>query len=65
MPILLCERAPHNNEHTTKDDFKEKENKNWSRVPDGGLTPAQTGQLTVRPKITLTDLTCTCTELVE
>jgi hypothetical protein len=28
--------------------------KNWSLVPDGGLTPGQTGQLTVSCKITFT-----------
>jgi hypothetical protein len=34
--------------------FKEKEKKNMSRVPDGGLTPEHTGRLTVGGKIILT-----------
>jgi hypothetical protein len=40
----------------SKDNLKRKEKKNWSQTPDGGLTPEQTGQLTVSRKITLTDL---------
>jgi hypothetical protein len=28
--------------------------KNWSRVPDGGVIPGQTGRLTIGRKITLT-----------
>jgi hypothetical protein len=31
--------------------FKEKEKKNCSRFPDGGLTPRQTGRLTVGRKM--------------
>jgi hypothetical protein len=42
------------NPQLSKDNFKEKEKKNWSRVPDGGLTPGQTGRLTVGRKIKLT-----------
>jgi hypothetical protein len=30
--------------------------KNWSRVPDGRLTPGQTGRLTVGRKLTSTSL---------
>jgi hypothetical protein len=40
------------NPRLSKQNFKEKGN--WSRGPDGGLTPGQTGRLTVGRKITLT-----------
>jgi hypothetical protein len=34
-----------------------KRKKNWSRVPDGRLTPKQTGRLTVGRKLTSTSVT--------
>jgi hypothetical protein len=37
----------------SKDDFKKKEKKIWSRVPDGGLTQRKTGQPNIGRKITL------------
>jgi hypothetical protein len=37
----------------SKDNFKQKEKKSWP-VPDGGLTPGQTGRLTIRHKMTFT-----------
>jgi hypothetical protein len=33
--------------------------KNWSQVPDGRLTPGQTGRLTVGRKLTSTSRNCT------
>jgi hypothetical protein len=38
------------NPQLSKGNFKEK--KNWSRVPDGRLTPRQTGRLTVGYNLT-------------
>jgi hypothetical protein len=38
----------------SKDNFKEREKKSWSRVPDSDLTPGQISRLTVRRKITAT-----------
>jgi hypothetical protein len=40
----------------SKENFKEKENKNQSRVQDGGLTTGQTGLLIISHQITLTCL---------
>jgi hypothetical protein len=42
------------NPQLSKDNFKVEEKKNWSRVPDCGLTSGQTGRLTVGLNITLT-----------
>jgi hypothetical protein len=53
-PVLSSERALQNNKHATvlKEISRRKEN--WSRVPDGRLTPRQTGRLTVARKLTST-----------
>jgi hypothetical protein len=41
------------NPQLSEENLKEKEKENWSRDPDGGLTPGQTGRLTVS-QMTLT-----------
>jgi hypothetical protein len=41
------------------------ENTTWARVPDGGLTPGQSGQLTVHHKISLTSVTKSRVSLFE
>jgi hypothetical protein len=41
------------NPQLSKNDQREK-GKNWSRVPDGCLTPRRTGRLTVGRNVTLT-----------
>jgi hypothetical protein len=46
-------RSNSTNLQLSKNKQREKE-KNWSRVPDGCLTPRQTGRLTVGRNITLT-----------
>jgi hypothetical protein len=40
--------------HSNIDNFKGKEKKNWSRFPDGGLTPGQTGCMTIGHEIIMT-----------
>jgi hypothetical protein len=53
--VLSSERVLNNNKPTTyKYNFKEEEKKNYSQVPDGGLTQGQAGRQTVSRKITLT-----------
>jgi hypothetical protein len=37
-----------------ENNFLQKERKNWSQIPDGGLIPGQTGRLAVDRMITLT-----------
>jgi hypothetical protein len=49
---LICEGAPHQQTHNCLTVIKI-----WSWIPDGCLTPRQTGQLTIDHNITLT-LTC-------
>jgi hypothetical protein len=46
------------NLQSSKENLKEKK-KNWSRFPDGRLTPRRTGRLTVDRNVTLT-LTSLC-----
>jgi hypothetical protein len=56
-PALSSGREPHNitnQQMSEKKKQKEKRNKNWSRVPDGGRLPGQTGRPIVSRKITLT-----------
>jgi hypothetical protein len=50
-PVLSSERKPTSiNLKLFKENIKENEKKNWSGVPDGGLTPG----LSIGLKITLT-----------
>jgi hypothetical protein len=50
--ILSSERAPHNKlTKLSKENINKKGKKNWSLAPDWGLTPGQTGQLTIGYKI--------------
>jgi hypothetical protein len=52
-PTFSSERACHIGK-TANSKISSKERKeNRSRVPDGGLTPKETGRMTVGPKITL------------
>jgi hypothetical protein len=50
-PVLSSERALQNNKPGKKISRRKK---NWSRVPDGRLTPRKTGRLTVGHKLTST-----------
>jgi hypothetical protein len=52
-PVLWSERALRNNKPTTVKKISRRK-KNWSRVPDGCLTPRRTGRLTVGRKLTST-----------
>jgi hypothetical protein len=48
-------RPTSTNPQLSKDDYEKK--KNWSLVPDGCLTPSQTGRLSVGRNIILTFIT--------
>jgi hypothetical protein len=54
ISVLSSERALQNNKPVTVQRKFQGERKNWSRVPDGCLTPRQTGRLTVGRKLTST-----------
>jgi hypothetical protein len=51
--LLVREGAPHQHLRKCLKIIKERKEKNWSRVPDGCLTPRQTGRLTVGRNVTL------------
>jgi hypothetical protein len=50
-PVLSSERATHTKISKFLNTISVERKKNWSRVPDGGLIPGQTGRLTVGSKI--------------
>jgi hypothetical protein len=52
--LLVREGAPHQQTSNCLKMIKERREKNWSRVPDGCLTPGGTGRLTAGRNITLT-----------
>jgi hypothetical protein len=63
--VLSSERALQNNKAAAVyRKFHGERKKNWSRVPDGRLTPGQTGRLTVGCKLTSTSTSTSISELV-
>jgi hypothetical protein len=54
-PVLSSKRASHNKKTANViRGFIWKRKNNWSRVPDGGLIPGETGRMAVGSKLTLT-----------